>query len=34
MQKGETEGCAIWKRSLRAVTEFARTAPAEGDRIN
>ena len=27
---GDVEGCAIWKRILAAVTELARTAPAEG----
>ena len=31
---GEVEGCAVWKRILAAVTELARTAPAEGERVN
>ena len=31
---GDVEGCTIWKRILLAVTELARTAPAEGERVN
>jgi hypothetical protein len=31
---GDPEGCAIWKRILHAVGELARTAPAEGERVN
>ena len=31
---GDVEGCAVWKRILAAVTELARTAPAEGERVN
>jgi hypothetical protein len=31
---GDVEGCTIWKRILVAVRELARTAPAEGERVN
>ena len=31
---GDPQGCAIWKRILAAVTELARTTPAEGERVN
>jgi hypothetical protein len=31
---GDVEGWAVWRRILAAVTELARTAPAEGERVN
>jgi hypothetical protein len=34
LASGDVEGCAIWKRILAAVTELARAALAEGERVN
>ena len=31
---GDVEGYAVWKRILAAVSELARTKPAEGERVN
>ena len=31
---GDPEGCTVWKRILEAVTELARTTPADGERVN
>ena len=31
---GDVEGCAIWKRIMRAVEELARTEPVEGEKLN
>jgi hypothetical protein len=34
LASGDTEGCAVWKRILAAITELTRTTPAEGERVN
>jgi hypothetical protein len=31
---GDPEGCAVWKRILRAVGELTRTKLTEGERVN
>lgn len=34
LEAGDLEGCAVWKRVLRAVEELQRVRPMEGERVN
>ena len=34
LEKGDLDGCAVWKRVLRAVEELLRVEPVEGERVN
>ncbi len=34
LEAGDLDGCAVWKRILRAVGELQGTAPAAGDQIH
>ncbi len=34
LDKGDLDGCAVWKRVLRAVEELLREEPREGERVN
>jgi len=34
LEKGDMDGCAVWKRILNAVEEILRQEPAEGERMN
>ena len=34
LEKGDLEGYGVWKRVLKAVEEFLRSEPVEGERVN
>ncbi len=34
LEKGDMEGCAVWKRILRAVEELEGTAPKPGEAVH
>ncbi len=34
LDKGDLDGCAVWRRILRAVGELLRVGPVEGERVN
>ncbi len=34
LDKGDMDGCAVWKRILRAVEELQRVEPGGGARVN
>ncbi len=34
LDKGDLDGCAVWKRILRAVEELPRTKPGPGVRVH
>ncbi len=34
LEKGDLDGCAVWRRILRAVEELQRTDPAPGARVH
>ena len=34
LEKGDLDGCAVWKRIVRAVEELRRAGPVKGERVN
>ncbi len=34
LDKGDLDGCAVWKRIIKAVEELPRAEPVEGERVN
>ncbi len=34
LEAGDLDGCAAWKRILRAVKELLRVEPVDGERVN
>ncbi len=34
LDKGDLDGCAVWKRIVRAVEELVRVELTEGERVN
>ena len=34
LDKGDVEGCAVWKRILRAVEELRRAVPVHGEEMH
>ncbi len=34
LEAGDLDGCAVWKRILRAVEELQRAEPLSGERVN
>ncbi len=34
LEKGDLDGCAVWKRVLRAVEELQRAEPGAGVRVH
>ncbi len=34
LEKGDLNGCAVWRRILRAVEELLRVESMEGERVN
>ena len=34
LEKGDIEGCAVWKRIVKAVEELLRAESVDGERVN